>query len=67
MQTLTLHIPSMRCSHCTNKIQTFVSEVDGVSSIDFCLDSKEIHVVFDLPATKEKIIEAILECGFEVR
>lgn len=66
MQTLILHIPSMQCSHCISKIQTFVSEVEGVQEINFNLDSKIIEVSFSSPATEENIKEAIMECGFEV-
>lgn len=67
MTTITLQIPSMHCSHCTQKIQTFVSEVQGVQEINFDLDSKSLTVSFTSPATQEKIIEAIEDCGFEVQ
>ncbi|MCE3047675.1 heavy-metal-associated domain-containing protein [Helicobacter kayseriensis] len=67
MITITLQVPSMHCSHCTQKIQTFVSEVQGVQDIHFDLDSKSLTVSFVPPATKEAIIEAIEDCGFEAR
>ncbi|WP_083986116.1 heavy-metal-associated domain-containing protein [Helicobacter enhydrae] len=66
MQTLKIRVPKMTCSHCTQKIETFVSEVEGVQNIQYNLETKEVEVKFIAPATEEKIIEAINDCGFEV-
>lgn len=66
MQTLILKVEEMQCNHCTSKITTFVTEIQGVKEIQCNLSSKEVTVSFETPATKEQIIEAIEECGFEV-
>lgn len=66
MQTLCFKVPQMNCSHCTNKITNFVSEVQGVQNVECFLQSKEVKVSFIPPANKEQIIEAIEDCGFEV-
>lgn len=66
MHTLILQVPSMHCSHCTGKIQTFLSDVKGVSEVKFDLESKNVEVSYQAPATEEQIKEAIRDCGFEV-
>lgn len=66
MEKLNLKISQMNCSHCVNKITTFLKEVRGVQEIECHLDSKEVTITFTSPATKEQIIEAIEDCGFEV-
>lgn len=66
MQTLTLKIPQMNCSHCVSKITRFLQEVEGVCEIQCLLSSKEVQVCFKSPATEEMIVEAIQDCGFEI-
>lgn len=66
MENLTLKVPHMNCSHCVSKITNFLQEVQGVEEIECFLNSKEVKVSFQSPATKEQIIEAIEDCGFEV-
>lgn len=66
MENLTLKVPQMNCSHCVSKITNFLQEVQGVEEIECLLNSKEVKVSFQPPATKEQIIEAIEDCGFEV-
>lgn len=66
MHTITLEVPTMHCSHCTGKIQTFLSDVEGVTEIKCDLQSKHVEVSFLPPADEEKIKEAIRDCGFEV-
>lgn len=66
MQNLTLRVPQMNCSHCISKITTFLQEVQGVKEIQCLLESKEVKISFQSPASQEQIIEAIEDCGFEV-
>lgn len=66
MDTITLKVPQMNCSHCVSKITSFLQEVEGVKEIECLLPSKEVKVAFSLPANVEQIKEAIEDCGFEV-
>lgn len=66
MENLTFKVPQMNCSHCVSKITSFLQEVQGVEEIECLLNSKEVKVSFQSPATKEQIIETIEDCGFEV-
>lgn len=66
MNTLTLKVPQMNCSHCVSKITNFVQEVEGVQEVECLLPSKEVRVLFAPPANEEQIKEAIEDCGFEV-
>lgn len=66
MQTLTFHIPQMNCDHCVHKITKFVQDLQGVTTVECFLETKEVKVSFQSPANQEQIIEAIEDCGFEV-
>lgn len=66
MNTITLKVPQMNCSHCVSKITNFLQEVEGVQEIECLLPSKEVKVTFSLPANIEQIKEVIEDCGFEV-
>ncbi|PAF44741.1 copper ion binding protein [Helicobacter sp. 11S02596-1] len=56
----------MSCSHCVDKIEKFIGEIDGVSHIDVDLDQKIVSVSFQAPASEKAIIEAIGDAGYEV-
>lgn len=60
-------VSGMNCSHCENKIRTFLNELSGVESIDVNLDSKIVSVVFNEQTNIEAIQEAILDSGFEAQ
>ncbi len=64
---ITLNVDGMHCQKCVDKVEKFVGEIDGVSFINVDLAKKSVSVEFESPADKEKITEAILESGFEVR
>lgn len=59
-------VSGMTCSHCVDKIEKFIGEIEGVESIDVNLDKKNVKVEFSSPATEKLISEAILDAGFEV-
>ncbi|ANH46618.1 copper-binding metallochaperone CopP [Helicobacter pylori] len=62
----TFQVPSITCSHCVDKIEKFVGEIDGVSFIDVSVEKKSVVVEFDAPATQDLIKEALLDAGQEV-
>lgn len=59
-------VEGMSCSHCIDKIEKFVGEIDGVGFIDVDLKNKAVSVEFQNPANEELISEAILDAGFEL-
>ncbi len=63
---VTFQVPSITCSHCVDKIEKFVGEIEGVSFIDARVEKKSVVVEFDAPATQDLIKEALLDAGQEV-
>ncbi len=61
-----LQVNGMNCGHCESKVKSFVSEVEGVKDIKVNLQTKQVEVEFESPATLDSIKEAILDSGFEV-
>lgn len=62
-----LQIEGMNCNHCVDKITRFVSECEGVSSVNVSLEKKTLEVEFEAPTTLQDIINAIEDSGFEVK
>ena len=55
MTTVTYSIPNISCGHCVHTIQTELSDVDGVKSVNANQETKQVEIVFDAPASEEKI------------
>ena len=60
MTTVTYSIPNISCGHCVHTIQSEVSELAGVKSVEASAESKTTTITFELPATEEQI-KALLE------
>jgi len=52
--------------HCVHTIQTEVSDLAGVKSVKADAGSKAVEVVFDAPATEEKIKRLLAEIDYPV-
>ncbi|HEY3345101.1 MAG TPA: heavy-metal-associated domain-containing protein [Anaerolineaceae bacterium] len=66
MTTITYNVPSISCKHCVHTINTELSDLAGVSSVDANLDKKLVTVQFDSPATKEQIEQTMQEINYPV-
>ncbi len=55
MTTVTYSVPNISCGHCVHTIQTELSDVAGVQSVKANQDTRIVEVVFDAPASEEKI------------
>ena len=55
MATVTYSIPNISCGHCVHTIQTELSDVAGVKSVNANQETKQVEIVFDAPASEEKI------------
>ena len=64
MKTITYNIPNISCMHCVHTIKTEVSELDGVKTVEADAQSKQATIIFDSPATEEKIIEVLKEINY---
>ena len=66
MNTVTYYIPNISCNHCVHTIQSEVSDLQGVKSVQADTDSKKATISFDAPATEEKIKELLAEINYPV-
>jgi copper chaperone CopZ len=55
MTTVTYYIPNISCGHCVHTIKTELSDVNGVKSVNADQETKKVEIVFDAPASEEKI------------
>jgi copper chaperone len=53
MNTVSYSIPNISCGHCVHTIQTELSDLVGVKSVNANKDTKMVEVVFDNPASEE--------------
>ena len=64
MNSKTIIVPNISCGHCTNTIQSEVSELAGVSAVSADVSTKQVVIAWDEPATWEQIDETLNEIGF---
>ena len=55
MTTVTYSIPNISCGHCVHTIQTELADVQGVRSVSADQTTQKVEIVFDAPATEEKL------------
>ena len=66
MTTTTYFVPSIHCMHCTHTIKTELGELAGVSSVDADQETKKVTVIYEEPATPEKIESLLAEINYPV-
>ncbi len=66
MTTITYLVPAINCAHCTHTIEMEVSELQGVQSVKADLNTKNVTITFDAPASEDKIKELLKEIDYPV-
>lgn len=66
MTTVTYSIPNISCGHCVHTIQSEISDLDGVKSVVATQDTRQTTIVFDAPATEEKIKDLLALINYPV-
>jgi copper chaperone len=64
MKTVTYTIPNISCNHCVHTIKTELTELEGVKTVDADMTSQKATIVFDDPATEEKIKNLLAEINY---
>lgn len=64
MQSKTFTVPNISCGHCTHTIEMELSDVAGVKSVHADLQSKQVVVQWDDPATWDKIKNTLVEINY---
>ncbi|MDP2974891.1 MAG: cation transporter [Anaerolineales bacterium] len=66
MTTVTYSVPSISCMHCVHTIQSEVGELAGIQSVKADAASKKVEIVFDAPASEDKIKTLLAEINYPV-
>jgi copper chaperone CopZ len=66
MTTVTYSIPNISCNHCVHTIQTEVSEMAGVQTVQASADTRQAIIAFDPPATEDEIKALLAEINYPV-
>jgi copper chaperone len=66
MTTVTYSVPNISCGHCVHTIQVELADLAGVQVVKASLDTKEVEVVFDAPASEEKIKTLLASIDYPV-
>jgi copper chaperone CopZ len=66
MTTVTYSIPAIHCHHCTHTIEMEVSELEGVKAVKADMDSRQVQVSFEPPATEDRIKALLAEINYPV-
>ena len=64
MTTVTYSVPNISCGHCVHTIQTELSDLTGVQSVVADKDTRLVEIVFDAPASEEKIKELLVSIDY---
>ena len=64
MTTKTFNVPSINCGHCTHTIEMELEELAGVTSVKAEVESKQVTVSWEAPASWEKIEALLVEIDF---
>jgi len=66
MITVKYSVPNISCMHCVHTIQTEVGDLQGIQSVKADPASKMVEIVFDSPASEEKIRALLAEINYPV-
>jgi copper chaperone len=66
MTTVTYSVPAIHCMHCTHTIELEVGELEGVKSVKADMNTKNVTVTFDVPASEERIKALLTEIEYPV-
>ncbi len=66
MTTVTYSVPAISCMHCTHTIEMEVGELQGVKSVKAEVDTKNVTITFDAPATEDQIKALMAEIEYPV-
>jgi copper chaperone CopZ len=66
MSKVSLSVPNINCNHCVQTIETELSELDGVVSVEANSVTKEVNIDYVDPANEEGIKILLAEINYPV-
>jgi len=64
MTTKTYSIPAIDCLHCTHTIEMELGELEGVKEVHADVESKNVEVTYEPPASEVSIVKTLKEIGY---
>jgi copper chaperone len=64
MQSKTVSVPNISCGHCTHTIEMELGDLPGVRAVNASLDSRQVVVQWDEPATWDQIQATLVEINY---
>jgi copper chaperone CopZ len=64
MESKTVTVPAINCGHCVHTIQTEVSDLAGVKSVQADQASKQVTIQWESPATWQQIETLMREINY---
>jgi len=64
METITYTVPNISCHHCTHTIRMELSELEGVMNVDADVQTKQVKVNFEAPASDAIIRQKLDEINY---
>lgn len=64
MEKKTFTVPNIGCDGCVRTIKVELEDINGVQSVDGVVDTKEVTVAWDDPATWDAIKAALVEIDY---
>ena len=66
MTIVTYSVPAIHCENCTHTIDMDVGELQGVQFVKADQASRKVEIMFDAPASEEKIKTLLAEIDYPV-
>lgn len=60
----TLAVPNISCEHCVSAIESELSEMAGIQSVDADASNKTVTIQFDAPASIARIRARLAEINY---
>lgn len=64
MITKTVTVPAIHCSHCTMTIERELKDLAGVREVKADLNTRNVMIAWEPPATWEQIAALLEEIGY---
>lgn len=64
METKTFIVPNISCGHCTSAIEEEVAEIAGVNVVKAEIESRQVMVEWQAPATWDEINALLVEINY---
>lgn len=64
METKTFKVPNIGCNGCVSTIVAELKTLNGVKQVEGSVETKQVTVTWDSPATWEQIVNALTDIEY---